>query len=67
MPKLPENSRITATAPSPRSIELQRNRHMRSDANRMAFGRAQIAAGAYVEIDDVDVYLASLEHRPSKP
>ena len=65
MPKLPEDSRITAKAPSPRSIELRRTRHIRSDAHRMALGRAQIAAGGYVEIDDVDVYFASLEHRPS--
>jgi hypothetical protein len=31
-----------------------------SDAERMARGRAQIAAGEYIEVEDVDVYFDSL-------
>ena len=62
MSKLPRNPHVTV--PSPRSSEPLRGAHLLSDAQRMARGRAQIAAGSYVEIDDVDAYFDSLQSPP---
>lgn len=41
-------------------------RHLLSDAERMARGRAQIADGNYVDIDDVDAYFDSLQRPASE-
>lgn len=43
-----------------------RDAHLLSDAQRMALGRAQIAAGSYIDIEDVDAYLDSLQGPPGK-
>jgi len=39
-------------------------RHLLSDAERMARGRAQIAAGNFLVVDDVDAYFDSLVDVP---
>jgi hypothetical protein len=41
-------------------------RHQLSDAERMARGRAQIALGDYIEDDQVDAFLDSLQIPASK-
>lgn len=41
-------------------------RHKLSDAERMARGRAQIALGDYIEDDQVDAFLDSLQIPASK-
>jgi hypothetical protein len=64
MPNLPRDPH--ATAPDRRSTELLRDAHLLYDAQRMALGRAQIAAGNYIDIEDVDVYLDSLQRPPAK-
>jgi hypothetical protein len=59
-------SRPPTTPKSPTQPSPAKARRLMSDAERMARGRAQLAAGEYVEVGDVDVYFDSLSVSPTK-
>ncbi|SFJ30652.1 hypothetical protein [Caulobacter sp. UNC279MFTsu5.1] len=48
----------------PTQLPPAKPRHLMSDAQRMARGRAQFAAGEYIEVEDLDVYLDGLSVFP---
>ena len=50
----------------PKGQPLPGPRHRLSDAERMARGRVQIADGDYIEGDEMDAFLGSLEIPASK-